>query len=606
MDWPSSMQGHVQSAMASITDDQRCRRDRAPSAWLEDGVVKILDTGRPVPDSLIEANRALGSGCAARAEALLVERDAAGECERLIQEEPSRVDLMYMVARLYLALENWDQAERWCQRIVEREPSALAHHQMATVYSRHWGKASQSLVHAREALEADPGNPMFHQAYAEGLIGLGRISEGMAVLAEAAGRFPNNESIHEGLLWYAHYVPGSTRRGFLEGYTEWARIATAGIRPRDGHRNVQDPDRRLRVGFISPDLRRNSAALSFEPFLDAYDRDRLEVFAYANVARPDDVTQRLKTKCDGFRMIHGLPAERAAQMIEDDQIDILVEIGGHVRDHSLTVCAHKPAPVQVDFGGVSTTGLKQIDYRLMTDAIIDPPDALGTYVEESVYLPGGMACFRPPQVSPLVRSLPAEANGFVTFGSFNSHIKITDAMLGLWAEILRANANSRLIMKFNAGGDPTLQNLYLGRFRSLGIDSGRIEIHGILPHFDYLELLGRVDLALDTHPFNGCITTLEGLWMGVPIVTLTGDTFVSRMGLTVLTRVGLDLFAASSAQEYVAKANAFAGQLKAIAQIRLALRSRMLGSPLCDPVRWAREMEHAFRLMWRSWCRGSV
>ncbi len=588
--------------MAKITDDRRSAGQRAPAAWLQNGRIMIRCTAGAVPGPLLEANQALASGQTGLAKAILAEHNAVDQCERLIGENPLRTDLMYMVARLFLALEQWDLAECWCRRIVEQEPSSLAHHQMAAVYSRRLGKAGQALFHAKKAFEAEPGNPVFCQAYAEGLIGLGRTGEGMVVLREAARGFPDDPSILEGLLWHTQYVPGHDRQGLLEGYRRWAGLATAGIRPREGHPNIPDADRRLRVGFLSPDLRRNSAVLSFEPFLDAYDRNRLEVLAYANVANPDEVTARLKAKCDGFRMVHGLAADQVARIIEEDGVDVLVAIGGHVRDHGLLVLCHRPAPVQVDYGGVSTTGLAQIDYRL-ADAILDPPDTLHTYVERSVYLPGGLACFRPPERSPLIRRLPALSNGSVTFGSFNSHVKLSDLTLRLWAEILRGNTGSRLVMKFNSGGDPQLGTFYLDRFRSLGVDPARIEIHGILPYMDYLDLVGQVDLALDAYPFNGCITTLEGLWMGVPTVTLTGDTYVSRVGLTILTRLGLEVFAASSPQEYVKKAQSFSLQLAELGQIRASLRSRMLASPLCDPVRWAREMEDAFRLMWRSWCK---
>ena len=586
--------------MALVTDDRQCRTEEAPSAWVEDGVLRIRDTGKPVPRFLTEANEALIHGQTDTAVGLLTDTNIIG-VEQIIQEDPSRVELMYMTAKLFLALERLDEAEVWCRRIVDAEPSAVAHHQMAYVYSRHLGKMSRSLEHARQAVEMEPGNVSFHMTHAEALLALGRTDEGIVALQEAVRRFPREDTVLAGLLCHLHYLPKGSRELFYDGYRQWARIATTGIRPRERHRNDPDPDRRLRIGFISPDLRRNSATISFEPLLDTCDRSQWEVFAYADVARPDSVTQRLRGKFDVFREIHGRPAHEVADSVEADGIDILVEIGGHVRDNGLMVCAYKPAPVQVDYGGVSTTGLEQIDYRL-TDSIIDPPETLRYYVEQSVYLPGGLACLRPPLSSPFVGPLPAKANGFVTFGSFNRHMKITDQQLGLWAEILKALPTSRLLMKFHAGNDPVLRDIYLGKFQSLGIDPDRIRIHGTLPDLEYLELIGQVDIALDAYPFNGCITTLEGLWMGVPIVTQTGDTYTSRVGLSILSRLGLEVFSATSPQEYVAKACAFASQIEALERIRLALRPLLLQSPLCDPVRWARQIEQAFRTMWRTWC----
>lgn len=590
--------------MASVMDDQRCQGGHAPSAWIEKGVFKIRDTGKPVPAFILEANKALQAGRRAEAEQWLAEENLDLAWQAAVADA-SRTDLMYMVASLLTELGRLDAADRWYLKILEVEPGPMVWSHLSALYERSNDRIHLALYYAQQTARAEPDDPVALRRLGGLLCGFGRHEEGIAVLKDVLRRYPHDPASWESLLWHLHYVPQGSREFFLDGYRQWGQLISQGICPRQFHRNDPDPDRRLRLGFISPDLRRNSAAASFEPFLDGSNRDTLEVHGYANVADPDDVTRRLQTKFDGFKNVYGLPPDRVAQIIEDDGIDVLVEIGGHVRHNGLRVLAYKPAPVQVDFQGISTTGLEQIGYRL-TDRIIDPPEALRYYVEQAVYLAGGLACFVPPQSTPLVTRLPARANGFVTFGSFNSQLKIDDRMLSLWALILKANPGSRLVMKPHSGGDPTLRTHYLHTFQSLGVDPGRIAIYGPLPYFDYLQRIGQVDLALDAHPFNGCITTMEGLWMGVPIVTLTGDTFVSRMGLSILSRLGLEFFSAPSPEEYVAKASAFALQLDALEQIRSALRSRMLNSPLCDPRRWAREVEEAFRFMWRRWCRGQI
>jgi predicted O-linked N-acetylglucosamine transferase (SPINDLY family) len=326
------------------------------------------------------------------------------------------------------------------------------------------------------------------------------------------------------------------------------------------------------------------------------------VYGYGHVACPDVQTHRLAGKADGYRGVYGWPHTRIAECIRGDQIDILLVVGGHVGDNGLQVCIHQAAPIQVDFQGIGTTGLEQVHYRL-TDDQIDPPDSLRFYVEESLYLPGGLPCLRPPESSPWVSPLPASHNGYVTFGAFNSHVKITEPVLDAWATLLRAVPGSRLLLKFHSGSDPTLRRLCLDGLGRRGVTEDRVEIWGRMAYMEYMDLYSRVDVALDTHPFNGCITTLEGLWMGVPLVTLTGDTFVSRMGRSILCRVGLEALSCTTVPEYVAKARALASQTDALAAIRSSLRERLLASPLCSPRRIGAELESAFRTMWDRWCR---
>jgi protein O-GlcNAc transferase len=267
--------------------------------------------------------------------------------------------------------------------------------------------------------------------------------------------------------------------------------------------------------------------------------------------------------------------------------------------------ACRPAPVQVDFGWETTTGIEQIDHRF-SDVVLDPPHRLGGYVEQTAYLPGGLACYAPPQQTALVGPLPALRNGTVTFGSFNRAVKMTEAVVEAWSQILVRIPEARLIVKSPSDEPIVLWRRLWPPFQAAGIRPDRVELFGHQSYLDYLDLFNRVDLSLDTFPFNGSVTTLESLWMGVPVVTLAGDIFMSRMGLSILGRLGLEIFSATSREEYVAKACAFASQLDSLGQIRKALRGRMLNSPLCDPGRWGREMEQALRTMWRQWCEGRV
>jgi predicted O-linked N-acetylglucosamine transferase (SPINDLY family) len=346
----------------------------------------------------------------------------------------------------------------------------------------------------------------------------------------------------------------------------------------------------------------HSVAYNFEPILDGRDRRNVQVFGYGNVARPDEVTDRLKAKFDHYRSIRGLDDHTVVRMIERDEIDILVAVAGHAGDNRLTVLAYKPAPIQVDYQGVNTTGMQQVDYRF-TDSLLDPAGSEKFYVEASVYLPGGVHCYRPPDFAPPVVPLPAERAGHVTFGSFNGSLKSNPFVVSLWAEVLKNVDDSRLLMKFHGGGDRETKDRYLEQFRRLQISPERVEIHGWKSPVEHLKLYGRVDIALDTYPFNGCLTTLEGMWMGVPTVTLVGESLISRAGLSILSRVGLEFFAASTRDEYVAKATALARNRPALAKIRASMRQRMTASTLCDSKTYAAGLETAYRKMWRRWCR---
>jgi len=289
-------------------------------------------------------------------------------------------------------------------------------------------------------------------------------------------------------------------------------------------------------------------------------------------------------------------------MIGDDGIDILVDLAGHTSGNRLGVFARKPAPIQVTYLGFpDTTGMKQIDYRL-TDELADLPEAQNFHTEKLVFLPEGFLCYKPPGYAPPVAPLPAIETGCFTLGSFNNNCKIQPDMMRLWAQILRAKEESRLLLKFGGGDDQAVRGHYLRQFEQMGIAPERVEICGRKATIEHLKMYGQVDIALDTFPYNGTTTTCEAMWMGVPTVSLVGKSHSSRVGLSLLSRVGLGDFAAHTPAEYVGKALAFSGELENLAKIRNFLRAMMFNSPLCDKKTFTRNLEAAYRKMWRTWC----
>jgi predicted O-linked N-acetylglucosamine transferase (SPINDLY family) len=363
-----------------------------------------------------------------------------------------------------------------------------------------------------------------------------------------------------------------------------------------------DPKRCLRIGYLGADFRQHSVGYTFDGVLTGRNRVEVEVYGYGSVSQTDAMTERFKKLFDVYHDIYVLDDAAVARLIEKDQIDILVAVAGHSFGHRLRVLAYKPAPIQVDYGGIDTLGIEQVDYCI-TDRQLDPPESQAFFLERLVYLPTGCVCYRPPAESPAIDMLPAEKNGFVTFGCFNGAQKANRRIIGLWAQILRAVPRACLLIKCPGGDEASVRAYFTNELERAGVECDRVTVCGLLARRQHLELYNQVDVALDTYPFNGCVTTLEGLWMGVPVITQVGEMTVARIGLTLLTQLGLSSFAAYSPDQYIRKAVALAANLKTLAKIRSSLRARMLASTLCDPSCHARELEAAYRQMWQDYCR---
>ncbi len=373
------------------------------------------------------------------------------------------------------------------------------------------------------------------------------------------------------------------------------------IQPHTGDR---DPRRRLRIGYVSPDFKQHAVGTMALPLLACHNREEFEVSCYAQAREPDAMTERFRGHADHWRSTVGLCDEQLADLIRQDQIDILVDLAGHTAGGRLLVFARKPAPVQMTWLGYpNTTGVCTIDYRI-TDAHADPPGsgaALG--VEQLVRLPRTNWVYQPPDNAPAPNHRPAA--GAVTFGSFNNFAKVTEPMLVLWARILHAVPGSRLLLKAQGlGSQSTRQRVWelLARER---IDPARLELRGWEPgHGGHLALYNRVDIALDPFPYHGTTTTCEALWMGVPVITLAGRTHVSRVGVSLLRNMGLEELIAASPENYVALAVELANDLPRLSRLHSTLRKRMEQSPLTDAPSFAREVEAVYRRVWREWCAG--
>ena len=567
----------------------------------KDGRMKVATCEDKLPKFLIEALNAMQSDRMEQARALITD-DNIEIVRQMMKKDPSNIGVMYMLAATLLTLGRIEEAEQWYEDIRQTiEPHWAVFNELANINEKKQQYAKE-MEYRQKAIEGNPDNGILLNNYGMLLVRMGRAKEGNEILRQAIPKASHNPVVHSNLVFFMHYLPDVDRQSFFEEHKQWARDQTPIKLARTSHDNDPDPDRRLRIGYVSPDFCTHSVAHFFEILLDEQNRREIETFGYGNVESPDEVTERLKSKFDHYRNILGVNDTDIVDMVLKDKIDILVDLSGHTGFNRMTVFGYKPAPVQVSYLGYpDTTGMEQVDYRF-TDEIADPPESQKFYTEKLFYLPDGFLSYKPPDYAPPVGPLPALENGYITFGSFNNNCKIDSAIMTIWAEVLKANKDSRMILKFRGGQVKVLQQHYLGEFEKLGISPDRIEIHGGLFPIEHLNLYNRIDIALDTYPYNGTTTTFEALWMGVPVISLVGEHHMSRVGLSILTRFGMGFLAASTPEEYVVRAAALAAKTDTLAEMRAVMRRTIAGASLCNTSKFVKNVEAAYRTMWHKWC----
>jgi predicted O-linked N-acetylglucosamine transferase (SPINDLY family) len=434
---------------------------------------------------------------------------------------------------------------------------------------------------------------------------LGDTLKDVGLLDEAIDCYRKSLSINpdsrtgENLLYTLHYQTDDPALLWQE-HLHWNQAFALPLAPvAPAYANDPNPDRRLRIGYVSPDFRAHCQALFTVPLFSHHDRSQFEIFCYANVEQPDTTTAQIKPYADQWRDIVKLTDQHAADLIRADRIDILADLTLHMGHSRPLVFARKPAPVQVTWLGYpSTTGLTAIDYRL-SDPHLDPStDDERFYSEKTVRLPETFWCYDPLITGLPVNDLPALKDGRVTFGCLNNFCKITEGTLDLWAKVL-ASTTSRLIVLAPPGAS---RDRISGGLSRRGIEPGRIEFIEFQPREKYLALYHQIDVCLDTIPYPGHTTTIDAIWMGVPVVNLPGRTSVARGGISILRNVGLGELIARDADDYVRITRSLVSDLPRLAALRSSLRTRIQQSPIMNAPRFAQNIEAAFREMWRRWC----
>lgn len=435
---------------------------------------------------------------------------------------------------------------------------------------------------------------------------IGQLDEAIAKYRHSIGLRPQEPVAIQNLLFTSHYMPQFNAADIHREHASWvARHADplhGGILPYD---NEATPDRKLKIGYVSPDFCRHPIAFFIEPIFANHDREKFETHAYSSVGREDDVTRRLRGLVDQWHDVRVMSDEALADRIRRDRIDILVDLSLHMSHNRMLVFARKPAPVQVTYLGYpASTGLPTMDYRI-TDHYLDPPKTGERYdIEQLVRLPKTYFCYQPPADVPEIDPLPATKRKYVTFASLNTLAKVNPQVMAAWAQILTAAPKSRLMMRARGLGSEATRRRIEEFFVAQGIAADRLDLEGWSDFPEFMADLNDADVALDTFPFNGGTTTCHALWMGLPVISLAGTRAVSRMGLSILSNVGLAELAVTTTRQYVDLAVRFAEHFDRIEPIRTSLRERMLNSPLTDGRQFAADLESAYRRMWVQWCRG--
>jgi protein O-GlcNAc transferase len=570
--------------------------------------------------------------------------EAENALNRAISLRPDYADAIFNIGNIQQDLGRTAKAVEYLTRATHLRPDwAPAYNNLGTALCE-IGRRDEGIAAYRRALELAPNEAGIHMNLGSAYHAKGEVDSAIVcfqavlklqphshgVLNNLGNAFKDSGRIDEAIQCYEKTLsidgscapadhnrvfalalhPDNDAQSILHGLRQWehrhARQFSA--EAAQAHGNDRNPERRLKIGYISPDFRDHVVGRNVLPILRECDRAHFEVFCYSNTANTDAMTEQFRSLSDRWREITKLDDTSAANLIRADQIDILVDLSLHTGGNRLLIFARKPAPVEVTFAGYpGGTGLSAIDWRL-TDPYLDPPGATDAeYVERSYRLPDSFWCYDPQAMTwdaasdavPLeIGPLPAHKNQHITFGNLGNFSKANDRVLQLWARVLGAVSHSRMLVMAPPGD---CRRRILQAMANFQVPPSRIDFTVYEPRRSYLSKYNQIDIGLDTFPYNGHTTSLDSYWMGVPVISRIGPTVVGRAGLSQLSNLGLSDLAAPDDEQFVNTAAKLAGDLQRLADLRKSLRRRMLDSPLCDARRFTRNIETAYRAMWKAW-----
>ncbi|SDN80224.1 glycosyltransferase family 41 protein [Polaromonas sp. JS666] len=529
---------------------------------------------------------------------------AVDSYRQALEIRPDFIEAHHNLGNLLADLGQADSAVESYRQALEINPDfAESLTAMGAVFQTQ-GQFDEAVECHRRALAIKPDYAQAHSNLGNTLQDIGQLESSLESTRRALELQPDFTDAHNSLLFVHNYLADQPVANLLAEARRFGDVLARRARPAMAWANPPDPDRRLRIGLVSGDFCIHPVGYFLDAVMAALasSATSLELFGYPTRSCDDELSQRLKACCHAWHPVVGLSDEHVAELIREDGIDILIDLSGHTAYNRLPVFAWKPAPVQLSWlGYFATTGVQTMDY-LLADPWTMPDSEEGSFTEKIWRLPETRLCFTPPRADVTVSPLPALSNGYVTFGCFNNLTKMNDAVVALWAQVLNAVPASRLFLKARQLQQASAQREVLARFAAHGIEPGRLILEDYVPRENYLAAYQRVDIALDPFPYPGGTTTVEALWMGVPVLTLAGERFLSRQGVGLMMNAGLPEWVASNPGDYLSRAVAHAGDLQKLSALRAGLRSQVLASPIFDAPRFARHFETALRGMWHAWC----
>jgi protein O-GlcNAc transferase len=538
-------------------------------------------------------------GAAYRATGRLAEASAAYQSALAI--DPKFADAAANYANVLMDLGSYAAAESMALRAISNGADSVEVHVTLGNARFRQGRLVEAAVSYRTSL-ARGENPTAIRNLGSTLANLGRFAEARQVYSSALAKRPDAD-LHSSFLICQTYDPSMTAADLRQASADYERAYALHLRPASfTHLNTPDPDRRLRIGYVSPDLCNHVVAVFMLPLMTHHEASAFDIYCYADVRNADDTSRKFQA-LSTWRQTIGMTDERLAAMIAGDGIDVLIDLAGHSPGNRQLVFARKPAPVQMSYviGTGTTTGLTAID-GLIADRHLLPEGSEHAISEAPFDLGRPFVAYEPPATMPPVGPLPALRNGYLTFGYFGRPIRLNDRVVKVWSALLAACPGSRLRLDNKPFGAAATQDDVRNRFAQFGIAPERLDLGDTPTHASVLAAYNEIDIALDPFPHNAGTTSLEALWMGAPVLTLADRPPVGRLGESLLTAVGLDDWVAQDDAGYVAKGVDANANLSALAAVRAGLRTRCEKSQLSDVADLTRAMERLYRASWQRWC----
>lgn len=615
--------------------------------WFHAALAEVL-IARGKPEQASEALRnasllAPDSPEIANAVAVLLQRygaaaDQAPAWRRVVQLAPQNAQALAHLGRALVQSGKAGEAVEAYQRALAVDPNLFeAQHGLAVAFTLE-KRPGEAIEPARRAMEIRPDDAQPYHALAVAHVGLRQYDEAIDLLRRAvelnpnfkdaqdrltvllastgdlAGArqrwdellkiFPHDPTALSNVLMTLNYLPELSREQIFEAHRRWgethAEPLNEDFRP---HSNTPEQNRRLRIGYVSPDFYRHPVAHFVGPIFASHHQDKYEVVGFSDVPRPDGTTHQLQALSSKWISIVGKSNKQVADLARFEGIDVLIDLTGHTGRHRLGAFALRAAPVQISYlGYCNTTGMSAMDW-IVGDNITDPPDDTQPYVEKLLRLPGCFCCYSPPNDAPEVNELPAMSGRPVTIGAFHALRKLNDRVLDLWCRLLRDELPDARLLVWRTYLTPRVEARLREAFAARGVGGDRLEFRAHKPESGtFLSVYHDVDLSLDAFPWSGHTTSCDALWMGVPLVTLRGYTHCGRMAASTLTAAGFGRFVADSEDDYVRIVEELASDLAALAELRRTMRATMAASALCDGAKFIVGWERALRDAWKAWC----